>query len=453
VYSALKAKQMKASWKQETQGKERSKQNHLWPKTLSTNTSSISAGNQCKRESGDADNASRGVPALSSFEQALYAARELWLGPHDGLSGEIGELDRETWQCEHSTEEAIREAQPTAKLTAFYSGIHEWQGQLCASATRYYNTSFELALGNGVDLGTTFSVIEAKIGSSANISSPAEFARSFTAECLSTYLRITALDGKEKAEIPSNGRVREFIRHVCGDYSDVLVGPDAVQNEVFHLPRWPKTRSFGSRLAQWPIASANGETSSTLSIEETEEFILGVLETLVMNLRRAIAHAHRIALAALGKNGNAAEVPSKTGSVRSNLGEELLEKQIIFDPSDDGWTTAQPGFSQVALLNSYESIAQTLRLVRIAVGQTKGNITAEALRERFRDSDLYRAAGPNDWGNFIDDFTPNPKLKHGKLGSSMPGVRTVALRFLARTSGLSRATIEKYCSEARKQQK
>jgi hypothetical protein len=124
-------------------------------------------------------------------------------------------------------------------------------------------------------------------------------------------LRVTALDGKEKAqEIGSNGRVREFVRHACGDYFDVLPSLITGQNTIFRLPQWPTGLSFGSRLAQRPITPANGDESSTLS-KETEEFILGVEETLIKNLRVAVAHAHRIALVKLSTTGIATPVPLK----------------------------------------------------------------------------------------------------------------------------------------------
>ena len=94
-----------------------------------------------------ADNAS---VSLSAFEQALNAARDLLLGPPEGEPGKIGELENETWGCERSTAEAILGTQPTEKRSAFYHGFDELREKLCAAATKYYNTCFELALSNGV---------------------------------------------------------------------------------------------------------------------------------------------------------------------------------------------------------------------------------------------------------------------------------------------------------------
>jgi hypothetical protein len=242
-------------------------------------------------------NSEADTSAPSLFQQGMFAARDLWMGPINGEPGKIGELENETWACERSTAEAIRGAEPTRKLSALSHGVDELQERLCASGKRYYNECFELALRNRAELDATLSVVAGELGRTPPVSNPAEFARVWTIGDLSAFLRVSALDGKEKAqEIGSDGRVREFIRHVCGDYSDVLVDPDAEQNKVFLLPRWPTGRGIAARLAQWWLPPANGDESSSLTREETEEFILGTEEILIKKLRRAIAHAHRLAL-------------------------------------------------------------------------------------------------------------------------------------------------------------
>ena len=295
-------------------------------------------------------NSEADTSAPSLFQQGMWAARDLWMGPPDG---EPGELEKETRACETSTEEAIRSAEPTKKLPALRHGVDELQEKLCASATAYYNKCFELALRNRAELDTTLSVVAAELCRTAPVSNPAEFARAWTTADLSTFLRVTALDGKEKAqEIGSDGRVREFIRHVCGDYSDVLVlDPEAEQNKVFLLPRWPIGRTVGARMAQWWRPPANGDESGPLNLEETEHFILGTEEILIKNLRRAIAHAHRRALvdqanvlittsslsdtsmiaANVSENGRTKPTPR-----RSN--ERIFRMSVIFKALDAGKT-------------------------------------------------------------------------------------------------------------------
>src|SRR5260370_8104212 len=108
-----------------------------------------------------------------------------------------------------------------------------------------------MALNNRVELDATLSVIKAKMGGTADISRPADFASSLTAECFSTFLRVTAIAGKERArEIGSNGRVREFIKHACGDYSDFYHSLEIDQNLVFHFPRFPTQPLFAAPPSQ-----------------------------------------------------------------------------------------------------------------------------------------------------------------------------------------------------------
>jgi hypothetical protein len=163
---------------------------------------------------------------LSPFHQAVRAARELWLGAPAGELQSSGELENEAYYC---------------------------------SVINYYNMCFELASNNRRELE----------------GSPAEFARSRTTADLSTFLRVTPLGGNERArEIDSNGRVREFVRHACGDYFDVVPSLVAEQSAVFLFPRWPAKRSFGSKIGQMSKALTPGAESNTLTIEETEAFIL-----------------------------------------------------------------------------------------------------------------------------------------------------------------------------------
>lgn len=277
-----------------------------------------------------------GASDPSLFQQAMWAARELWMGPLDGEPGKIGELENETWDCECSTREAICGAEPTKKLSALRHGLDELQKRLCASATRYYNKCFRLALRNRTELDATFSVVAAELGRTSHISNPAEFARAFTIGDLSTFLGVTEFDGKEKAqEIGFDGRVREFIRHVCGDYSHVLVAdPDAEKNKTFLLPRWPTGRTVGARMAQWWRPPANGDESSPVSIEETEWFILGAEEMLIKNLRRAIAHAHRLALVDLANVVIITPSPSDMGVIAANVSQKASTKPINSRRSD-----------------------------------------------------------------------------------------------------------------------
>src|SRR5882672_11379249 len=128
----------------------------------------MSNRNQLKRWLGDAgENAPATISTL--YDDAEVAAEE--------------ELEEDLWsqtsRCEQSTANAIRNAQPARKLSAFDSGIKEWKRALSESATRYYNTCFELALKSLADLG----------GNNA-----ADFAYRAATTRLSVFLRLSTLD-------------------------------------------------------------------------------------------------------------------------------------------------------------------------------------------------------------------------------------------------------------------
>ncbi|MGH9501349.1 MAG: hypothetical protein ACRD20_00715 [Terriglobales bacterium] len=227
----------------------------------------------------------------------LLVAQKLLMGYSDGDLVDIGELEREARECERSTRETILKSQPTKKISAFHSGFNKWQEKLCASATNYTKHCFSLFLDNRVELDVNLSWIAAKTGSTAKIESPAEFARDFIAGDLSAFLRVTALEGKKKArEIGSDGRVREFIRYVCGDFS----GRHTELNTNFRLPQWFShewtVNASMAKLRWWPPGSPSHaptiDESITLSTEETDSFILGWEEILITKVSGAIYHAH-----------------------------------------------------------------------------------------------------------------------------------------------------------------
>lgn len=197
------------------------------------------------------------------------------------------ELQRETLRCENSTAEAICGAQNAQKLSELYSGLEVWKKALCTLATRYSKTCFELGRRNMDDLGGK---------------KPADFAYERAATGLSLFLRVSALDGKEEN---CDGRVREFIRHVCGGWSDLagnfsdLLG-DSAPTVVFQLPWWAVPRGIGARVLGSPMIPPNGDESSTLGIEKSKTLILGAESSLTAALRAVLLRSHRKALIATG---------------------------------------------------------------------------------------------------------------------------------------------------------
>src|SRR5271157_94850 len=197
-------------------------------------------------------------------------------------------LKRKTSECEQSTCSAIFSAQPTQKFSALAVGIDEWAKALCAAAVEYYKTCFELGRRNEADLDGK---------------QPAEFAYGWTAKVLSMFLRLNALDG---AEENSDGRVRQFIRDVCGppdvDVDNLpALSLDPAPSQAFRLPSWAAKHTFGDRIARKPKPPSTG----TLSTEQTESVILAKQTMLTSGLLEALLDAYRKALITVGMSASA----------------------------------------------------------------------------------------------------------------------------------------------------
>jgi hypothetical protein len=271
------------------------------------------AGKQKQPAHARTDMPDSAPPGQSTFEDALRSLQE-----------ELAiELEKDVWGCEQSTKTAVDAAQPAERLPAFYSGFNEWGDKLCASGTRYYNKCFGIALTNRLPHDYLLSL--AKISNADKLRSPAGFAKGLTEADISAFLKVTAFDQKEPArEIGSHGRVRWFVRYVCGDLSGRYPTAYAEQEAPFLLPLWFQhewnIKASMAKLAWRPPGSAPFtppiDESSFLSAEETEKFIFGMEESLIGKLREGdIAAAHRKALISLGEIGTATDVPSKADPV------------------------------------------------------------------------------------------------------------------------------------------
>jgi hypothetical protein len=265
---------------------------------------------------------------------------------------------------------------------------------------------------------------------------------------------MTSMDREDPAhEIGSNGRVRGFVRHVCGDLSDVYPFLHTEQNAVFCLPKWFDAKwNIKASLAKlsWrppgrePYTPAIDE-SSTLSIEETEEFVLGEEEIVIMKLRAAIARAHRIALVKLGKTGFATAGPQKEMIAATHsevhVSSRPARKEKVVFVRRNGETVVQGEPSRVAIANTFAALAETLRQLRAWVPtQKNGRVSVQEAKTRFRGTELNQAADDTDWKDWIEIF--------GQKSSVRP--KGVAVGFLAKKLGLELGTIEKYCSIGRK---
>lgn len=292
-------------------------------------------------------------------------------------------------------------------------------------------------------------------GETDELKSPAGFAKGLTEAEISAFLRVSRLDCEKPAhEIASNGRVRWFVRHVLADISDRY--PTADTDRVFRLPLWFQhewnIKASMAKLAWQEPGSAPRtlaiDESMRMNAEETEKFIRGMEGLLIGKVRNAIARFHRKASVVGAKNGIATEAPSMTLSVAANSGKKSPEELITFDPPRNGWAVAQKGYCPAALWNTNESIVQTLGAIKIVVGRTC-KISPNKLRESFPDSELYTAAGSNDWQDIIDSFKSAPQMGKSDNRWKVSTPKTVAARFLARALDLTPGTMKRKISQAK----
>src|SRR5205807_9010456 len=88
------------------------------------------------------------------------------------------------------------------------------------------------------------------------------------------------------------------------------------------------------------------------------------------------------------------------------------EKVIFFKRR--GKTMAKPGFSDDALLNSYELFSNELAQVRNCASRPR-TISPGALRKLFIGTELFHAADDEDWKKWIEDFASGATAKGAAL--------------------------------------
>jgi hypothetical protein len=242
------------------------------------------------------------------FQRALRALEKRYLGSGEEASEWPGMLAESTDQCETSVKKRIWAASSIERLPIFNSGVEALAEQLSALGKIIYDDCLHITLRN-LD----------------QIDVPAdEFADSFTQRCISTFLMVNGLH-REGRETKSNGRVGQFIRHVCLDYSDRYPGRDcrteasgettardnglspSGEKRVFKLPQWFSIRWRGrAKLAL--LAQQKGYAkglievppdTDCMSIAETEAFIVETETIVVERVQKSIFDAHQDALIAL----------------------------------------------------------------------------------------------------------------------------------------------------------
>jgi hypothetical protein len=136
-------------------------------------------------------------------------------------------------------------------------------------------------------------------------------------------------------------------------------------------------------------------------------------------------------------------VPLKHGP-RRNLEAELnpsgvrAQEKVIF-VRRTGKIIAEPKFSDIALLNTYESLKDTLTQIRAFIISEKGTSVSEGLKAAFGRTELGKVATDKNWKEWIHIFAEQ---------GAAPG--NTALVFLEDATGQNRDTIKNRCSNARR---
>jgi hypothetical protein len=194
---------------------------------------------------------------------------------------------------------------------------------------------------------------------------------------------------------------------------------------------------------------------SHLTVDQTKAVLRSAQSKLAGRLEYVLQNAEDLQRVECA--GKERDRPTGASSARLTKESDRSKKKICFT-AVDGWSVAQPPFSNAALLNTFKQIEQDLVKVKILVEQRNGHIRADELRKHFQDSLLSSAAGSRGWENFLDDFKPAPQEKKGAKRHTqhdwkMPTPKKVAMRLLARATGLKHSTLQKRLSQGRTRKK
>jgi hypothetical protein len=200
--------------------------------------------------------------------------------------------------------------------------------------------------------------------------------------------------------------------------------------------------------------------SGRLTADETKRAIRRVEVRFASRFDRVLKREEDQARVAFASNGMLQLAHEAEGNKNgANILQKTTERKgTIFTSTlgQNGVAAVRPNFSNIELLNTYESISETLFNIRAAVREKDSNILVAELKKRFRGSELERAAEERHWRGFIEDFGSAPNIgekSRGRCGPKLITPKGVALGFLVDKTGLKCSTIKKRLSQARKQQK
>ena len=197
-------------------------------------------------------------------------------------------------------------------------------------------------------------------------------------------------------------------------------------------------------------------TVKRLESDETQKLLdniakqfWGVIETGL----KSLAEYSSISVAAEGfvKPGvsDATAVPATVvqtkGITNIPIGTTISSDQIIFKRLSDGSVVAERGFSDVSLLNTYESLLPIMVQIRTLVMTTdKPKVSGAQLKKTFGSTPLGKITPVKEWDGFIQDFSD---------ATNRATAKSATIAFLTRRTAQAFTTIEGKLCRARNPKK
>jgi hypothetical protein len=252
---------------------------------------------------------------------------------------------------------------------------------------------------------------------------------------------------------PGESLYLSWFLNVCDGMPDFDTYPDSGRPSLWCAPAWCWTHLTAR---SW-VRRGKPER---LDFDLTEKVIRSVQRLFTMRLSYVldqVEHRVRVEFASRGQLASSRQHSAAGGVSRSSSRSHVAPagdakrdqgvkaamslpstaEKVLFSRRK-GETVADLNFTDQALLNSYESFAETLRQVRTLVMANDGELPINELRHKFGQTALGKAADDKAWAEWIAIF-----------GERTPA-KAAALLFLEKKTGLNRSTIKKRCSSGRK---
>ena len=128
---------------------------------------------------------------------------------------------------------------------------------------------------------------------------------------------------------------------------------------------------------------------------------------------------------------------------RSFTGKQVSPGILRFVQRGGHLVTEQCGDTETCIANTYRRLFPYMGEAKTIVRSRGGKITANDLQRNFKNTDFVKALDTDDWNTLIDEFRKKRPA----------GCRNLMIGLLARRTGKSIATVDKYTKPSRNRQK